>query len=142
MTSPISSEARGHSPRRVRVLIVDDASAFRLAIRDLLERRGHQVVGEADSAATAIDLVDRLAPDAVLLDVHLPDGCGFEVAARLRENHDDLAVLLTSGDSDISLLARAAASRATGFVPKSELGRVDLRRFWLRVRSEEAPDPA
>jgi DNA-binding NarL/FixJ family response regulator len=123
-------------------VIVDDAPACRAAIRDLLERRGHQVVGEADSAATAIDLVERLAPDAVLLDVHLPDGSGFDVAAQLRENHDGLAVLMTSGDSDISLFARAAASRASGFVPKDDLGRVDLRRFWPVVRPDVAPDPA
>ena len=83
-----------HGP--VRVLIVDDSAAFRSAVRALLTRRGYLVVGEADTAARAVEAAERLAPDAVLLDVHLPDGSGFELSAALTDADPDLAVLLTS----------------------------------------------
>jgi len=67
-------------PARVSVLIVDDAAAIRNAERVLLERRGYSVVGEADCAASALNYVKCLAPDAVLLDINLPDGNGFDLA--------------------------------------------------------------
>lgn len=130
LPSRAPSEVRRRRPRTAWVVIVDDASAFRVAIRELLERRGYHVVGEADSAATAIELVDRLTPDAILLDVHLPDGNGFEVVARLRESHPGLAALLTSAGVDVTFYARAAACGARGFVPKAQLAQVELERFW------------
>ena len=90
-----------HGP--VRVLIVDDSAPFRTAVRELLARRGYLVVGEADTAARAVEAAERLAPDAVLLDVHLPDGCGFEVSSALTDADPDSAVLLTSTDDPPSV---------------------------------------
>lgn len=62
------------------IVIVDDS---RLARRELAEMlRGHseqQVVGEAATCAEAVALIDRLEPDLLLLDIHLPDGSGFDV---------------------------------------------------------------
>src|SRR6476646_117575 len=67
----------------LRVLIVDDSPPFRKAARVLLEARGYEVAGEADSAGAAFACVRALLPDAVLLDVDLPDGNGFSVCAGL-----------------------------------------------------------
>ena len=80
--------------------------------------------------AQAIAFVERLAPDAVLLDVRLPDANGFELAARLSRARPALAVLLTSGNFDPSFYALADRSGARGFVPKERLALVDLTRFW------------
>jgi DNA-binding NarL/FixJ family response regulator len=113
-----------------RVLIVDDAPVFREAARELLERRGYAVVGEADSAASAIDAVARLAPDAVLVDVRLPDADGFELCAALTRAHPGLAVLLASADRVTPTPARVRASGARGFVLKSRLAATDLTQFW------------
>jgi DNA-binding NarL/FixJ family response regulator len=112
------------------ILIVDDAPAFRSVVRELLERRGYIVAGEADCGADALDLVGRLDPDAVLLDVHLPGESGFEVAARLAEVRPGLPVLLTSADFDRNFYALADLAGARGFVPKSELARVEFTMFW------------
>ena len=68
------------------VLIVDDHPSFRASARMLLECEGFEVVGEAEDGMSALEAVDRLQPDVVLLDVQLPDINGFEVAARLTEN--------------------------------------------------------
>jgi DNA-binding NarL/FixJ family response regulator len=120
-------------PARVSVLIVDDSAAVRNAERVLLERRGYSVVGEADCAASALNFVKCLAPDAVLLDINLPDGNGFDLAARIREVGPDVAVLLTSSHFDVCFYAMAQAHGARGFVPKDQLSHVDFASFWLDV---------
>ena len=68
---------------RMRVLIVDDHEPFRAVAREVLERAGHVVAGEAGDAAEALAAVAAGSPDAVLLDVQLPDRDGFSVAAEL-----------------------------------------------------------
>jgi DNA-binding NarL/FixJ family response regulator len=112
------------------VLIVDDASSFRAVMRQLLERRGYAVAGEADCGATASDLVEQLEPDGVLIDVDLPDENGFELAARLTGARPGLAVLLTSVQFDHSFYGQAQLSGARGFVPKTQLAQVELAMYW------------
>ncbi len=122
--------AAGRRHRPVRVLIVDDSAPFRSVVRDLLTRRGYLVVGEAATAEKAVQAAERLAPDAVLLDVHLPDGSGFEVSAALTEADPDLAVLLTSTDHPPACELRVDVAGARGFVLKCSLAEAPLERFW------------
>jgi CheY-like chemotaxis protein len=119
----------GHQPP-VRVLIVDDSAPFRTAACELLTRRGYVVVGEAGNATEAIEAAKLLAPDAVLLDLHLPDGCGFEVSAVLTGARPELAVLLISADDSPPPDRRVEACGARGFVPKCCLSATPLERFW------------
>jgi DNA-binding NarL/FixJ family response regulator len=114
----------------VRVLVVDDATCCRQVVCELLERRGYEIAGEATDVAAALRLAERIQPDAALLDVHLPDGDGFDLAERLTRSQPGMAVLLTSADFDEHFYARADVSGARGFVPKSQLAQVDLERFW------------
>jgi DNA-binding NarL/FixJ family response regulator len=116
----------------MRVLIVDDSRSFAAAARMLLESRGYEVAGIAESATDAIEQVKRLEPAAVLLDVILPDGTGFGVAARLTEGDPELAVLLTSSEDYSSCHSFAEECGACGFVLKSQLAACDLERFWPR----------
>src|SRR5262249_9443075 len=62
------------------VLIVDDHPSFRLSARRMLEASGFSVIGEAEDGHSALEAVQALGPDLVLLDVQLPDLDGFEVA--------------------------------------------------------------
>jgi DNA-binding NarL/FixJ family response regulator len=117
------------TPAPPRVLIVDDQPSFRRLARELLERRGYSVVGEADSAAAAVDAAERLAPDAVLLDVRLGDGNGFEVSDALTRASPAHAVLLVS-NNDYCDCHRVKDSGARGFVLKSRLAATDLAEFW------------
>ncbi len=114
----------------MRVLLVDDSPSFRAAARELLAFRGYVVVGEATSAQAALEDVERLSPDAVLLDVRLPDGNGFEVARRLSRLPDAPAVLLMSADSQEPDPAVVQRCGARGFVLKSRLTGVDFVEFF------------
>lgn len=111
-----------------RILVVDDASCFRQAARELLERRGYGVVGEAACAASAREALTRLAPEGVLLDVNLPDGNGVELAAEFVRSRPALAVLLVSARPVED--GQGSDSPARGFVLKSQLAKTDLTRFW------------
>lgn len=69
----------------VRVLLVDDSEPLRQRLRVLVEEGTQvQVIGEADSVASAIAAVERVAPDAVVLDLNLPDGSGYTVLQAIR----------------------------------------------------------
>jgi CheY-like chemotaxis protein len=116
----------------LRVVIVDDSAPFRRAASELLRSRGFAVVGEASTAESAIEAVERLAPDALLLDVHLPDGCGFELATYLTDARPDLAVLLTSADDRAASDMLPEACGARGFAPKCCLAATPLERYWPR----------
>ena len=102
----------------VKVLIVDDDAAFRRIARGALAERGYDIVAEAQSVAEARTAVAAAHPDAVLLDVNLPDGNGIALADELSGS---LRVLLTSSEE--------AATGTTPFVPKTELLLVDLAAY-------------
>jgi DNA-binding NarL/FixJ family response regulator len=102
------------------ILIVDDDSRFRGIVRALLESEGLDVVGEADGGESALAAARELRPDVVLLDVHLPDLDGFEVAARISAKGGP-PVVMTSTHDESDLRAELSRSGARGFVPKDEL---------------------
>jgi DNA-binding NarL/FixJ family response regulator len=115
----------------VRVLIVDDHTAFRAATRELLERRGHEVAAEAASGVEALDAAARLELDLVLLDVRLDDESGVDVARALATARPGLAVVLMSADTSPPSDAFAAGARA--YVSKRRLHTVDLEQLARRV---------
>ena len=101
------------------VLIVDDYQPFREGARGLLEAGGFAVVGEAEDGTTAVRVAGELQPDVVLLDVHLPDIDGFEVAKRLRALERPPEVVLISSRDDYEPLVASSAARS--FIRKDAL---------------------
>ena len=83
---------------------------------DLLADCGYDVVGQATTANEAVAVCDRLDPDAILLDVRLPDSHGITLAERLREVNDRRNILLTSSDREAirpEQVQQCGASRAS-----------------------------
>jgi len=103
------------------VLLVDDDATFRALARRVLTRGGLTVVGEADCVASASREAARLRPDAVLVDVGLPDGDGLALARTLAALPWHPSIVLTSVDADAASDEAARAAGALGFVPKHEL---------------------
>jgi len=108
-----------HAPMIGRLLIVDDHESFLATASALFAEAGFEVVGGADSAASAEAAAGRLRPDVVLLDIQLPDRPGFTVVPLLQDL--GAVVVLTSGRREADFGGLVAASGADGFVPKDEL---------------------
>jgi DNA-binding NarL/FixJ family response regulator len=101
------------------VLIVDDYAPFRDSARDLLQGGDFDVVGEAEDGQSALLLAEKLHPEVVLLDVHMPDLDGFDVARRLAALESPPTVVLTSSRDDYASLVPGSAAHA--FVRKDAL---------------------
>jgi DNA-binding NarL/FixJ family response regulator len=105
------------------VFVVDDDAGYRVCVRRLLELEGYTVVGEAADGSSALDRVRDLRPAIALIDVHLPDIDGVELATRLTSLQDAPLVILMSSYDGSDLASYIAQSGARGFVPKDELSR-------------------
>ena len=112
------------SGQPLRVLIIDDYAPFRSLARELMERRGFEVVGEADRASSGRESCRAGRARCLLLDVRLPDGNGFEVCRALTGANPSLKVLIVSADAHHP--HDANKSGAVGFLPKSRLPAADL----------------
>jgi DNA-binding NarL/FixJ family response regulator len=120
----------------IRVVLVDDHGLFRAGVRSELGSR-IDVVGEADTVADAIDVVRRLDPDVVLLDVHLPDGGGEGVIAGVlpeRPGVKFLALSVSDAPEDVIRVIRAGAR---GYVTKT-ISSGDLTDAVTRVAAGDA----
>jgi AmiR/NasT family two-component response regulator len=79
-----------------RVLIVDDEPVIRLDLRTMLEAMGHEVVGEADNGADALQLARTLQPDLVIADIMMPEMDGIELSRRLAKERIAPVLVLTA----------------------------------------------
>jgi two-component system response regulator NreC len=77
-----------------------------------------QIVGEAGTAAEALQAVDRLKPEVILLDIGLPDMSGIQVMERIREIEPDIAVVALTIHEDKEYFFKMLDAGATGYVPK------------------------
>jgi CheY-like chemotaxis protein len=103
------------------IVVVDDHPTFRATACALLAAEGFSVVGEAADGRSALEVIERLAPDVVLLDVQLPDIDGFEVAARVAAFDPAPVIVLTSSRDARDFGSLVAESGARGFIEKAEL---------------------
>jgi CheY-like chemotaxis protein len=96
----VEAEGRG---RGASVLLVEDEDQLRRVMKDLLQREGYRVA-EARDGIQALDEVDRLAPDVIILDLNLPGIDGYSVLAQLRSRPATrdipIMVLTAKGDED------------------------------------------
>lgn len=114
-------------PVSTTLVIVDDDAGFRRRARTMLEAGGFDVVGEAGGAAEADRLVSLLQPQAVVVDVQLPDGDGFDVAERLVARARHPQVVLMSGRARADYGARVDTCGARGFIDKLDLTAAAVR---------------
>jgi DNA-binding NarL/FixJ family response regulator len=108
------------------VLVVDDDPVFRRLARRMLTAGGLVVVAEADTVAAAMAMVHDVRPDAVLVDVGLPDGDGVTLAGYLVALPWRPRVLITSTDPDAASPEDVRRAGAGAFVAKHELPNAPL----------------
>lgn len=123
------------SAEPVRVLVVDDQPPFRSAMRTLLQHTaGFALVGEAATGEAAVEQVAALAPDLVLLDVHLPGIDGIEAAVRILADAPGTVVLLCSTYDQAELPAALTRAGTAVYRPKADLGPAVLAEVWAAHR--------
>jgi len=129
--------------KRLRVLIVDDHEVVRLGLRLLLQNRPEfELVGEAESGAQGIALVERLRPDLVILDVRLPDRDGLEVCQEITRRFPGTQVLILTAYPDEEFIVRAIEAGASGYVLKRAGSRELMQALEALARGEAILDPA
>jgi len=110
----------------VRILLVDDHPIVRQGLRTLLEGRpGWEVVGEASDGIEALDKVEVLAPDVVVLDVTMPRMNGLEACRQLQQKKaaSSLEVLFVTQHDSPQMMREALDAGARGYVVKSNAAR-------------------
>jgi DNA-binding NarL/FixJ family response regulator len=104
------------APPAVRTMIVDDHADVRFLIRTIVQEAGPplEIVGEADGVEAALERLDALAPDVVVLDARMPRIDGFEAAPMLLARRPGLPIVLCSAwvDDDVRRRAQDAGIRA------------------------------
>lgn len=105
--------------KNISILIVEDAKTFQIWLSDVLEAMNYDVIGIAENAADAIDLVDECRPDLVLMDINLEgDIDGIECATIVKKEFGVPVVFLTAM-TDEAFFERAKISNPYGYVLKS-----------------------
>lgn len=100
------------------VLVVDDAAFMRMSLKKMLEAHGHSVVGEAGNGVEAIRKYSELKPDAVLLDITMPEMNGVEALKKIKEIDPQAKVVICSAMGQQAMVAQAIQYGAKDFVVK------------------------
>jgi DNA-binding NarL/FixJ family response regulator len=103
----------------IRVLVVDDHAVVRAGLVAILATAPDvQCVGTAGDGTTALELVERLAPDVVLLDISMPGGNGVSVTRELRRGDRAVRILVLTSFSDPELVVDVVQAGADGYLLK------------------------
>ncbi len=106
--------------KQIRVLLADDASAYRSLLRVVLEQDGRfTVVGEAADGEQAVRLTDSERPDVLLLDLAMPVMDGLQAMAQIRSRSPETKIIVLSGFSRSRLGVEAESTGANAYLEKS-----------------------
>lgn len=100
------------------VLIVDDAAFMRMTIKQMLEANGHSMAGEAGDGNEAIFKYKELNPDAVILDITMPNMNGIEALKLIKAYDPKARVVICSAMGQQAMLAEAIQYGAKDFIVK------------------------
>ena len=116
----------------LRVLIADDEAVIRLGLRAMLETQGYQVVGEAADGGRALDLVRKLRPDLVFLDIKMPGVDGLEAARALMADRAVPVIVLTAyADREfVQRMAEGLRTIGRAFAPNVRTCAASCRTAW------------
>ncbi len=104
---------------RMKILLVDDHEPIRRNIRQLIElQTDYQVVGEGATGLDAVERVESLHPDLVLMDMNMPGMSGPEATKVIKERYPEIKVLALTAFADMTLVAEMVKAGASGYLLK------------------------
>ena len=101
-----------------RILITDDAAFMRMMLKDILTKAGHEVVGEAENGAVAVQKYTELKPDLVTLDITMPEMDGIQALKKIKEADPNAKCLMCSAMGQQAMVIEAIQSGAKDFIVK------------------------
>src|SRR6202166_1431903 len=107
---------------RTRVLLADDHSLIRQALRALLEKQGFQVVSEASDGQEALRSVEKTQPEVAILDISMPVLNGVDAARELVKSSPKTRVILLTQHDEEQYVTEALRAGVRGYVLKSQAG--------------------
>jgi DNA-binding NarL/FixJ family response regulator len=123
-------------PGCVRVAIVDDHGIVRQGLRALLTRPGIEVIGEADSGISAVELARDFQPDVMLLDIRMREVDGLQALPQIKMASPSTSVIMLTTYANPGYLARAISGGASGYLSKE----TDPDQIVRAVRAAAAGD--
>jgi DNA-binding NarL/FixJ family response regulator len=126
----------------MRILLADDHQLFREGLRGLLEKAGHEVVGEAADGHEARKLARTLKPDVAVLDLSMPLLNGMDAAREIRSLAPDVKTIMLSMYSDKRYVLQSLKDGAKGYVLKTQAADDLLRAIREVARGEVYLSPA
>jgi len=104
---------------KIEIVVVDDHKIFRDGIRNLLDQQANmKVIGEAEDGRTAVDLIRRLSPQVVIMDVTMPNLNGIDATRRIIEKNPDVKVIALSMHAQRRLVQEMLKAGASGYLLK------------------------
>jgi signal transduction histidine kinase len=110
----------------LKVMVVDDNDGFRESLVALLAFGGHQIVGEATNGREALEMIETLDPDVVLMDIRMPVMDGIEATRRLKASRPLLGVVALTAQEHDTIVREMLVAGASGYVLKDSDGDVIL----------------
>lgn len=124
-------------PPKSRLLIVDDHPLFREGLRQIIERDADLIVcGEAADVAEALRCIPELKPDLVLVDISLGGASGIDLVKTIKNDYDELPVLVISMHDESLYAERSLRAGAMGYVMKHEPGKTVKNAIHKVLRGE------
>jgi len=101
-----------------RILIADDSQFMRNILKNIIQKAGHEIVGEASNGREAVELFKTLNPDLVMLDIVMPEMDGLEALKKIKEINPSAKVIMCTGLGQQKLVVQAIENGAKGYIVK------------------------
>lgn len=123
----------------LKIVIVDDSDFSRSLIKKMLHATGFEVIGEANGAAPALQIIKDKRPNVVITDIVMPDTSGIELTENITKNFDGIYVIVISSLSQEHVVLEAIGAGASDFIAKpiNQQQLVDsLEKILAQIESE------
>jgi two-component system, chemotaxis family, chemotaxis protein CheY len=102
----------------LKIVVVDDSDFSRTIINGMLKDAGFQVVGEANAAEAALQVIKEKKPDVVIADIVMPEISGIELTEKINQSFDNISVIVISSLSQEHVVLQAIGAGASDFIAK------------------------
>jgi len=102
----------------LRVLVVDDTAFMRMTLRNVLERNGYEVVGEAATGVEAVELYQSLKPDLVTMDITMPEMDGITAIREIMKMDPQARIIVCSALGQKNMVIEALTAGAKDYLVK------------------------